>query len=215
MRLYDTDMDAVERREAKKKLYQFILAHNDDPKMVRTVEASVDSNVRELIFIRPKRGQSSPTNSADLVKLQVKKGTDGKPVGAYYAPIIKVNGTLYILAKLNGGEYTINYDNYINFGDANATSTLTYVPVSTESVRTDLDSLTARLSDLYNANNGIIFNYNTAVTSINKVLGVDEIVTDSEEAPSSSAEEGYDDAAERTKDNALTSSDGKEQCKIH
>lgn len=208
--LYDTEMSASDKYEAKKKLYQFILSHNDDPKMVRTVDAEVDKNVKELIFTVSKKGQQSPRNSADLVQLQARK-ENGNIVGYYYAPIIRVNGMLYVMAKLDNGEYTIDYENYKSKND----STIIYVPVSTDSVRTDEEPLTRRLMPFYNNTNGIIFNYSTAVTQISKVLGNDDIITDSQEEQSSSAEEGYDDAKERTADDEVVSSDGKPKCNIH
>lgn len=208
--MYYSEMDAGGKLEAKKKLYQFILAHNDDPRMVRNVDAEVDDKVKELTFIVPQSRQESPKNSADLVQLQVRK-ENGKVVGAYYAPIIRVKGQLFIMAKMSGGKYDIDYNNY----KSKRERTITYVPISNDDVRADNEQLTSQLSAFYNQKNGIIFNYNHAVTQIEKVLGSEDIVTDSEEPSSSSAEEGYDDAKERTADEELTSSDNKPQCKVH
>lgn len=208
--IYYDEMDTSKKLEAKKKLYQFIMAHNEDSKMVRTVDAEVDPNIKELIFISAKKGQVSPRNSADLVQLQAKKEGNAV-VGFYYAPIIRVDGMMYVLAKQSFGKYSIDYDSYKPISER----TIMYVPVSNDDIREDVEELTSKLSGLYNQRNGIIFNYNTAVTQVTKVLGADEIVTDAEEAPSSTAEEGYDDAKERTADEELTSSDDRPQCKVH
>lgn len=209
--IYQDEMNSVEKLAAKKKLYQFIMAHNEDSKMVRTVDAEVDPKVKELIFTVPQSRQESPKNSADLVKLQVVRGAGGRPVGAYYSPIIRVQGMLFVMAKSVAGEDEIDYENL----KSNNVRTIRYVPVSNENIREDVEELTSKLSALYNQNNGIIFSYNTAVTQVTKLMGADEIVTDTEEAPSSSAEEGYDEAKEKTADDELTSSDGKSQCKVH
>ena len=207
--MYYSEMDSAQKYEAKKKLYQFIMAHNEDSKIVRTVDAEVDSKGRELIFIRGGQGQESPRNSADLIQLQVEKR--GKSVvGIYYAPVIRVNGMLYVMAKRDAGKYVIDYNNYKSPDD----KTITYVPVSNDEVREDNELLTDRLSDFYNSNNGIIFNYSNAATQASKVLGNEDIVTDSAESSSSSAEEGYDDAKERTEDDEVVSSDGKPKCRI-
>ena len=212
--LYESSLDPAEKIEAKRKLYQFIMAHADDPSMVRNVDAEVDDRIKELVFTIPKRGQTPVGNSADLVMLQIYTGADGKRAGAYYAPIIRVKGMLYVLAKLDMGKYTIDYENLKADPRGDTSSTLTYVPVSNDDVRVDDEALTESLAPFYNQNNGIIFNYNKAVTDIKRVVGADEIVTDSQEASSSTVEEEYDDAKERTADEPLTSSDEKPQCKV-
>ena len=207
--MYYSEMDPIQKHEAKKKLYQFILAHNEDQKLVRTVDAEVDSKVKELIFIRAGSRQETPRNSADLVQLQVDKR--GETIaGIYYAPIIRVNGMLYVMAKNDGGKYTIDYNNYKSPNDR----TITYVPVSNDDVREDVEALTRRLFGFYNSNNGIIFNYNNVVTQASKVLGTEDIVTDSGESSASTIEEEYDDAKERTEDDEVVSSDGKPKCNI-
>lgn len=198
-----------DKQQQKKDLYQFIISHNDDPKLVKEVTAEVADNSKELIFTVPRRGQAVPKNSAEAVRLQVRRrGTIVE--GAYYAPVIKVNGMLYVMAKLDAGGYTIDYNNF----KSNEERTIMYVPVSNDDVRVDVEDTTRRVVDFLNTRNGIIFNYSKAATQISKVISSEEIVTDEAESQSSSAEEAYDEAKDRTKNDPLTSSDGKEQCNI-
>lgn len=208
-KLYSTKLDTASNSlEIKKNLYQFIMAHSDDPKIVKTVDTKIDKNITELIFTVPKKGEAEPERSADLVKLQDFIGPSGFPEGAYYAPVIKVQGMLYVMAKSDCGEYTIDYNSLKSIGER----TIMYVPVTNDAIRTDIDDLTIKLKDLYNQRNGIIFKYNRSTLDVGRLIGNDDVQADYDSTQSSSTEEGYDDAKERTKDDDVTSSDGKKKC---
>ena len=196
------------QREATKKVYQFLINHNDDPKLVRRVEAVTSKITSELIFIEPKNGRPAPENSTELVTLM----RDSKAKVTYYAPVIKVGGTVYVLVKGSGG-YEIDYDNIKSDLSKDATRTLRYVPITNEDIREALGEVDSKeLFKYYNNYNGIIFNYSKAVSSIEKLISSDDVDTDPQPSYVSSTEEAYDEAEEATENEELSSSDGKPQC---
>ena len=132
----------------------------------------------------------------------------GVTLGSYYSPVIKIEGKTYVLAKLDGGEYVIDYD---NFKTAN-TETVRYLPAT--SVDQSSELLVEELSKYFTAQNSLIFKDIPEAITISQVLGDDEVVTDTAES-GSTTDEAYDNAKDETKDDEVQSSDGRPKCHTH
>ena len=191
-------------RDIKKKLYQFLISNNGDGKLVKTINISLDDckgpGSEEIIFTKG-NGISQNRNSLDLVTLQtVRRGN--VTIGAYYAPVIKVEGKTYVLAK---PDFSIDYDNYKKGG----TSTVRYIPATL--VDASSEYLVEHLSGYFTEQNSLIFKDIPNSVSISQVVNSDEVVTDNSSS-GDSTNEAYDAAEEETKDDDVESSDGRPQC---
>lgn len=196
-------------REIKKNLYQFLLSHNSDTKLVRPVSIKLEDckspGSEEIVFRKPRGAQLTDVrNSLDLVRLQTVR-SGGRTVGAYYAPVIKVEGRTYVLALADG---SIDYENF----KSSSTETIRYIPASL----IDMSSMVLyeKLSGYYTEQNSLIFKSIPEAVSLSKVINSEDITTDTS-TNESSTNEAYDDAKEETKDDEVESSDGRPKCHTH
>lgn len=214
---YDREQDFYDEEDSlqvRKDLYQLIMTHNDDSSFVKVIDVNIEdcrgANSEELIFRKSKsKTASSVKNNLDLVILQ-KKTSGNKVIGAYYAPVIKVAGQTYVLAKLEGGEYVVDYDNY----KRTDIETVQYIPVQSIISSEEADELYSKLGQYYTGQNNLIFRNVTDSASISAILDSESVRTDTSTSDDT-AEEAYDASEEKTKDDEVESSDGRPKCHSH
>ena len=207
--MYQDDLTSPDANlDAKKKLYQFLISSNADSKLVRSVNISLADckgagGDESIIFVK---SNGEVKNRLDLVTLQsVKRGN--KVIGAYYAPVIKVEGKTYVLVEAD--LTSIDYNNY----KSNSVSSVRYIPATLVDSRAEDDVVIEKLSKYFTDQNSLIFKDIPEKVSISEVVNDEEVVTDTTES-GDSANQAYDSAEEETKDDAVESSDGRQKCHI-
>lgn len=198
-----------EELEAKKKLYQFLISHSGNSLFARKINVSLEDckseGSEELIF---RAGPIEKVkNSASLVTLQSVKN-NGVTVGTFYAPVIKIEGKTYVLAKVSDGGYEIDYDNYKTFAE----KTVRYVPATLVLESSPL--LHEKLSTAITDQNSLIFKEISDGVTLNKVIDNEEVTTDTTDSEGG-VSDAYDKAEEKTKNDEVESSDGREKCHKH
>lgn len=200
------------KMEAKKKLYQYLISNNGDDKLVKNINIRLEDckspGSEEVIFRKQRSTELSPVkNNIDLVRLMADR-QGNMTLGHYYSPVIKIEGKTYVMAKLDGGKYVVDYN---NFKDTN-TETIKYVPATLVDQSSEL--LVEELSKYFTAQNSLIFKDIPESITISQVLGDDEVITDTGDSGDTTSE-AYDNAKDETKDDEVQSSDGRPKCHTH